>query len=95
MWKTKQVTCSVTLLAGWILQHFPRISGWASVPDYTEDMPCVTAFIPLRGNQTTKSYKFYLDHLVAKDMYFNSYVDHRETRSFDKIVLYSGWLACG
>lgn len=38
------------LFQGWILQHFPRISGWASVPDYTEDIPHATAFIPLRGN---------------------------------------------
>lgn len=28
-------------------------------------------------------------------MHFNSYVDHRETRLFEEIVLYSGWLACG
>ncbi|XP_050876949.1 uncharacterized protein LOC127080681 [Lathyrus oleraceus] len=28
-------------------------------------------------------------------MHFSSYVDHRETRPFDDIVLYSRWLACG
>lgn len=28
-------------------------------------------------------------------MHFNTYVDHRVTRPFDNIVLYSGWLACG
>ena len=37
----------------------------------------------------------YLDRLVAEDMHFNSYVDHRETRPFDDIVLYSGCLAYG
>ena len=33
--------------------------------------------------------------LVAKDMYFNSYLDHCETQPFDDIVLYYVWLACG
>lgn len=37
----------------------------------------------------------YLDRLVAEDMHFNSYVDHRKTRPFDEIVLYFGWLAYG
>ncbi|XP_050895966.1 protein MAINTENANCE OF MERISTEMS-like [Lathyrus oleraceus] len=90
MRKTKQVTGSVTLM-----MHFPRISGWASVPDYIEDMPCATTFIPLRGNQETEPYIVYLDHLVAEDMHLNNYVDHREKRPFKEIVIYSGWIACG
>lgn len=125
MWKTKQATCSITLLTVifisllmflcpfhfifttsllmicvfqtfhvWILLQFPCISGWASVPTYIEDMSRATAFAPLRGNQTLESFKVYLDRLVAKDMHFNSYVDHRETRPFDEIVIYSRWLAC-
>ncbi|XP_050877097.1 uncharacterized protein LOC127080851 [Lathyrus oleraceus] len=28
-------------------------------------------------------------------MHSNNYVDYRETRPFDEIMLYSGWLACG
>lgn len=79
---------------GWILQHFPCISSWASLPDITEDMPCATAFIPPRENQTIEPYKFYLDHLVFEDMHFNNYVDHPETHPFDEIVIYFGWLAC-
>ncbi|XP_050875986.1 uncharacterized protein LOC127079651 [Lathyrus oleraceus] len=55
-------------------------------------MTCVTAFIPLRGNQVTESFRVYLDRLVAKDMHFHIYVDQRQTRPFDEIVLYSGWL---
>lgn len=31
--------------------------------------------------------------MIAEDIHFNTYVDHRETRPFDDIVLYSGWLA--
>ncbi|XP_050888879.1 uncharacterized protein LOC127094051 [Lathyrus oleraceus] len=55
-------------------------------------MSCATAFIPLRRNQAAEPY---LDYLVAKDMHFNNYVYHRETRPFDEIVIYYGWLACG
>ncbi|XP_050895905.1 uncharacterized protein LOC127102595 [Lathyrus oleraceus] len=80
---------------GWILQHFSCISGWASVHDYTEDMLRATAFIPLRGNQAIEPYRLYLDCLVVKDMHFNSYVNHRETLSFDEMILHSGWLSCG
>lgn len=58
-------------------------------------MSRATAFTPLRGNQATKLFKVYLDRLVAEDMHFNNYVDHRETWPFDEIVIYSGWLACG
>lgn len=39
-----------------------------------------------------ESFQVYLDRLVAKDMHFNSYVDHCGMRLFDDIVLYSGWL---
>ncbi|KAI5401901.1 hypothetical protein KIW84_066387 [Lathyrus oleraceus] len=46
-------------------------------------------------NQETDPFRVYLDHLVTKDMHFNSYIDHLHTRPFDEIVLYSGWLACG
>ncbi|XP_050920222.1 uncharacterized protein LOC127137843 [Lathyrus oleraceus] len=31
----------------------------------------------------------------SEDMHFNNYVDHRETRPFNNIILYSVWLACG
>lgn len=122
MWKTKQVTCSVTLLTviimsfnvtlsfsfhfckaitdnscdlnfsfqDRILQHFLHIFGWASVETYTEDISHATAFFPLRGNQATEPYRVYLDRLVVEDMNFNIYVDHRETRPFDEIVLTTG-----
>lgn len=43
----------------------------------------------------TKPFIVYLDCLVTADMHFNRYVDHRQTRPFHKIVLYSGWLAYG
>lgn len=90
----KAITDDSCVPSCWILQHFPHISGWASLPDYIEDMSRATTFIPLSGNQSIESYKVNLDHLVAKDMHFNNYVDHRDTRPFDEIMLYSRWLAC-
>lgn len=72
----------------WILQHFPRISSWSCLPIYTEDMSCAFAFSPLRGNYEIESFQVYLDRLVAWDIHFNNYVDHRETRAFDDIMLY-------
>ncbi|CAL5198435.1 unnamed protein product [Lathyrus oleraceus] len=94
-WKTNQITGSITLLTAWILQNFLHISGWASVPTYTENMLCATEFSLLKGNQSIESFRMYLECLVADDMHLNNYVYHRETRPFDDIVLYSGWLACG
>ncbi|CAL5199212.1 unnamed protein product [Lathyrus oleraceus] len=88
-WKTKQVTRNITLLTAWILQHFPCIFGWSCVPTYTEGMSRASAFSPLRENQEIDLFRVYLDHLVAEDMHFNTYVNHCETRPFDDIVLYS------
>lgn len=79
----------------WILRNFPRISNWASVSNYSKDMSRVTTFAPLRGNHETEPFKVYLNRLVAEDMKFNIYVNHRETWPFDEIVLYSRWLTCG
>lgn len=78
------------LIQAWILQHFPHIYRWASVETYTKDMMCATAFSPLRVNQTTESFKVYLDYLVVEDIHFNSYVDHRQTQPFNNIMLYYG-----
>lgn len=58
-------------------------------------MSRASAFAPLKGNLATKLFQMYLDLLVADDMHFNTYVNHRETRPFDDIVLYSWGLACG
>ncbi|XP_050897477.1 uncharacterized protein LOC127104333 [Lathyrus oleraceus] len=58
-------------------------------------MSRATSFSPLRGNPVTEPFRVYLDRLIADDMHFNSYSDHRETRPFDEIVIYFGWLACG
>lgn len=81
------------IFQAWILQHFLHISNWASVLTYSEDMLRTIAFSPLKGNRATDSFRVYLNHLVAEDMHFNSYVDHCETRPFDEILIYSGWLA--
>ncbi|CAL5206298.1 unnamed protein product [Lathyrus oleraceus] len=89
MLKTKQVTGNMTLLMGWILQHFPCISGWASVSDYSEDMSRATTFILFRGNQTIEPHRVYLDRLVVEDMHFNNYFDHCETQLFDEIIIHS------
>lgn len=62
--------------------------------EYTEDLSRATAFIPLIGDQAVEPFRVYLDRLVVKDTHFNSYVDHRQTRPFDEILLYSIWLAC-
>lgn len=79
----------------WILQHFSRISGWAGVPTYTEDMSHSTAFVLLKRNRAMEPFRVYVDRLTAKDMHFNSYVDQREMCPFNDIVLYSLWLAFG
>lgn len=85
--------CVFQHFSGWILQHFLRISDWSCVSTYTEDIPRSYAFSLLIGNQATKSSQVYLDRLIVEDIHFNIHVDHRETWSFEDIVLYSEWLA--
>ncbi|XP_058783614.1 uncharacterized protein LOC131658324 [Vicia villosa] len=79
---------------GWILQHFQMIIGWGSMQEYIEVWPRARAFIPLRGIQTVEPYRVYLDHIVAEDTRYDAYATHCETRLFDDIALFSGWLAC-
>ncbi|XP_058784371.1 uncharacterized protein LOC131659157 [Vicia villosa] len=79
---------------GWILQHFPCISGWSLVEGYTEDKPRACAYDPLRGNQAIESFRLYIDRLTHEDVYFSSYEDHCETIPFDDASLFKGWLAC-
>ncbi|XP_058776609.1 uncharacterized protein LOC131650927 [Vicia villosa] len=35
-WNTKQITDSMSLMTGLIIQHFPRVSGWSLAEGYTE-----------------------------------------------------------
>lgn len=56
-------------------------------------MSRASSFLPFKGDQEIESFNVYLDHLIVKDMDFNSYFNHRETQPFNEIVLYLGWLA--
>ncbi|XP_058760961.1 uncharacterized protein LOC131634322 [Vicia villosa] len=56
-------------------------------------MPRAKAFAPLRGNQVLDPYRRRLDRMADEDIHLECYVDHCETVRFDKIILYSGWLA--
>lgn len=49
----------------------------------------------LQGNGTTESFRVSLDRMVPDDNFFYLYEGHHQTRLFDVISVYSGWLACG
>lgn len=94
-------TCPTPLLIihifnfqAWVLQHLPCIFGCSYVLTYIEDMPCASAFAMLIENQVMEIFGVYLDCLVAEDMHFQAYTDHRQMCPLQYITFYSIWLTC-
>ncbi|XP_058783090.1 uncharacterized protein LOC131657742 [Vicia villosa] len=80
---------------GWIISYFPRVHGFAIDPTYTDALPKATRYILQRGNNAVLPYRVYLGRTTHDDIRWTSFTDYRVVVPFDRIALYSGWLACG
>lgn len=61
---------------GWIIFHFPRITGFESASAYSEDWPHADAFVSYRGNGVVESFRVSLEHMVPDGVCFCTYVGH-------------------
>ncbi|XP_058746819.1 uncharacterized protein LOC131619772 [Vicia villosa] len=82
-------------ILGWIISYFHRIHDFAIDPMYDDAMPRAARYVLQRGNNAMDPYRVYLDRTVHGDIYWTSFIDYRHAIPFDRIALYSGWLACG
>jgi len=84
--KTRQLAGYMTLLQGWIYEHFPSIVFWVGTPLYDvwgwESHFSCNCTIAARYNQITWHSVF-------------SYKEHREERPFECISLFSGYIKLG
>ncbi|XP_058770497.1 uncharacterized protein LOC131644109 [Vicia villosa] len=58
-------------------------------------MPRATLYVLQRGNQKVGPYRVYLDRTVHDDIQWTPFSGYGNVVPFDRIALYSGWLACG
>ena len=74
-------------------QHFPGMGSKDVWAGYRENQyPRAMLFIPLSGLGTLDNYINHLDALDLTRVVMAPYGDHRQTRLFDRVSLYSGWL---
>ena len=63
---------------------------------YREDLyPLAMIFVPLSGLGTPDNYRNHLDRLDLSVVVMAQYGDHRATRPFKRVSLYSRWLRYG
>lgn len=67
---------------------FSRYRWMGVCSDYTEKFPCTCSIIPLIGNLVTKLYKLFVDLILANDICFTPYDEHRHTRLLEVICWY-------
>ena len=77
-------------------QHFQGMGNKDVWAGYREDRyPRAMIFLPLSGLGTPDNYRNHLDRVDLSGVVMAPYGDHRETRQFERVSLYSGWLRYG
>jgi hypothetical protein len=78
---------------GWIYDHFPRtfISRQITM-NYTHEWPTCMKWKSLRATGTIQDKRDKLDKLPADMVIWKPYDDHRDSRPFDDVALFRGWL---
>jgi len=86
----------LSLLQAWVYQHFQGMGNKDVWAGYREDRyPRAMIFLPLSGLGTPDNYRNHLDRVDLSGVVMAPYGDHRETRQFERVSLYSGWLRYG
>ncbi|XP_058780623.1 protein MAIN-LIKE 1-like [Vicia villosa] len=83
------------MFLGWIISYFNLIHDFNINPVYDDAIPRAARYVLQIGNNKVGLYRVYLDHTVHDDIHWMPFTGHGNNVSFDRIILYSGWLACG
>ncbi|MCI32229.1 putative IMP dehydrogenase/GMP reductase, partial [Trifolium medium] len=63
--------------------------------NYTHQDLVAAKFYPLKTGKFPKETRTVLDRMEVDEVTFCPYKDHRQTRPFQDISWYSGWIMCG
>jgi len=86
----------LSLLQAWVHHHFRGMGSKDVWARYQEDRdPRAMLFVPLSGLGTPDQYKNHLDALDLTGIVMAPYGENRETRPFEWVSLYYGWLRYG
>jgi hypothetical protein len=86
----------LSLMQAWVFHHFIGMESKDVWDGYVENLyPRAMLFVPLHGLGTVDNYRNYLDALDLTRVVMAPYGEHRQTRPFERVSLYSGWLRCG
>ncbi|XP_058776933.1 uncharacterized protein LOC131651278 [Vicia villosa] len=85
----------IELTIGWIISYFHRIHDFYIDLVYDDAMPRAARYVLQRGNNAVGLYRVYLDRTIHNDIRWTPFTDYCDVVPFDRIALYSGWLAYG
>ncbi|GAU22781.1 hypothetical protein TSUD_142200 [Trifolium subterraneum] len=83
------------LFQAWIMAHFNNLGMRYLDNNYTPEDPVAAKFVPLKGPKFPYEHRTTLDRMEVDEVTFCPYEDHRETRPFEDISWYTGWIMCG
>jgi hypothetical protein len=75
--------------------HFNRFGLNCVESKYSHADPVAAKFCPFKGNKLPAGDRTKLDRMEVDEVTFCPYEDHRQTRPFEDISWYSGWIMCG
>ncbi|GAU36399.1 hypothetical protein TSUD_38660 [Trifolium subterraneum] len=75
--------------------HFKRYGQRFLDKNYTNEEPVGAKYYPLKTDKWPYETRTSLDRMEVDEVTFFPYEDHRQTRPFQDISWYSGWIMCG
>ncbi|GAU25842.1 hypothetical protein TSUD_31060 [Trifolium subterraneum] len=85
----------LTDCTAWVFAHFKRYGQRFLDENYTNEEPVGAKYYPLKTGKWPYETRTSLDRMEVDEVTFCPYEDHRQTRPFQDISWYSGWIMCG
>ncbi|CAJ2665945.1 unnamed protein product [Trifolium pratense] len=79
----------------WILSHFERFGSRYVDVNYSHNDPIAAKYYPFKGGKYPTEHRTTLDRMEVDEVTWRPYEDHRQTRPFEDISWYTGWIMCG
>ncbi|XP_068487178.1 protein MAIN-LIKE 1-like [Phaseolus vulgaris] len=92
---TKQLASYATLVQLWIYEHFSGMGRRDINPSYDEVHPRAARYIVAHQISTVGDVRVQLDGVTHDDIIWTLYEDHRLSKPFETIYLFSGHLRLG
>ncbi|KAK2365788.1 hypothetical protein QL285_079247 [Trifolium repens] len=93
--ETSQMAGYLSLVQGWITEHFPTLGAWTYAENWNKTMPRLAKYTAGQGHKDPPSYRLSLDNLQMSDVVFTPYDSHRGVRPLINECFFSGWLRSG